>query len=95
MLGNTHRSVVLLNAGFNKPTNLDHKSIQIGAVIVLVISAIVSFSYGGSPIELIYISNIAASIATPVAGLLMTMLLFKKMLIKGKEAIFITGCDGY
>nr|WP_318758013.1 divalent metal cation transporter [Staphylococcus sp. KG4-3]MDW8562978.1 divalent metal cation transporter [Staphylococcus sp. KG4-3] len=89
LLGNTHRSVVLLNAGFNKPTNLDHKSIQIGAVIVLVISAIISFSYGGSPIELIYISNIATSIATPVAGLLMTMLLFKKDVNKGEKRPYL------
>lgn len=89
LLGNTHRSVVLLNAGFNKPTNLNHKSIQIGAVIVLVISAIISFSYGGSPIELIYISNIATSIATPVAGLLMTMLLFKKDVNKGEKRPYL------
>lgn len=89
LLGNTHRSVVLLNAGFNKPTNLDHKSIQIGAVIVLIISAIISFSYGGSPIQLIYISNIATSISTPVAGLLMTILLFKKDVNKGEKKPYL------
>jgi len=89
LLGNTHRSVVLLNAGFDKPTHLDHKSIQIGAVIVLIISSIVSFSYGGSPIELIYISNIATSIATPVAGLFMTILLFKKDVNKGERRPYL------
>ncbi|WP_323703296.1 Nramp family divalent metal transporter [Mammaliicoccus sp. Dog046] len=89
LLGNTHRSVVLLNAGFDKPTNLDHKSIQIGAVIVLIISSIISFSYGGSPIELIYISNIATSIATPVAGLFMTILLLKKDVNKGEKRPYL------
>ncbi|PTI42053.1 metal ABC transporter [Staphylococcus succinus] len=89
LLGNTHRSVVLLNAGFDKPTNLNHKSIQIGAVVVLIVSAIISFSYGGSPIELIYISNIATAIATPVSGLLMTILLFKKDVNKGEKRPYL------
>ncbi|MEB5686058.1 Nramp family divalent metal transporter [Mammaliicoccus lentus] len=89
LLGNTHRSVVLLNAGFDKPTNLDHKSIQIGAVVVLIFSSIVSFGYGGSPIELIYISNIATSIATPIAGFFMTILLFKKDVNKGEKRPYI------
>ena len=78
LLGNTHRAVVLLNAGFNKPTGLEEKSIKWGAMVVLTISAIVSFSYGGSPIELIYLANIATAIATPVAGFFMCLLLCRK-----------------
>lgn len=83
LLGNTHRSVVLLNAGFNKPTGLEEKSIRWGSLIVLAISAIVSFSYGGSPIQLIYIANIATAVATPVAGIFICLLLFRKDVNKG------------
>lgn len=83
LLGNTHRSVVLLNAGFNKPTGLEEKSIRWGSLIVLAVSAIVSFSYGGSPIQLIYIANIATAIATPVAGIFICLLLFRKDVNKG------------
>lgn len=83
LLGNTHRSVVLLNAGFNKPTGLEEKSIRWGSLIVLAISAIVSFSYGGSPVQLIYLANIATAIATPVAGVFMCLLLFRKDINKG------------
>lgn len=83
LLGNTHRAVVFLNAGFNKPTGLEEKSVRWGSFIVLAISSIVSFSYGGSPVQLIYIANIATAIATPVAGLFMCLLLCRKDINKG------------
>ena len=53
LLGNTQRGVVLLNAGFNKPTSLEDKSIRIGALIILAVSAAVCFMFGGSPVQLI------------------------------------------
>lgn len=93
LLGNTHRAVVLLNAGFNKPTGLEEKSIKWGSLIVLAVSAIVSFSYGGSPVQLIYIANIATAVATPVAGLFMCLLLFRKDINKGyKQPIILKIC---
>jgi Mn2+/Fe2+ NRAMP family transporter len=78
LLGNTQRGVVLLNAGFNKPTELEDKSIKIGALIVLVISAVICFLYGGSPVQLIFIANLATAIATPVSGAFILAMLWRK-----------------
>ncbi|WP_080875826.1 Nramp family divalent metal transporter [Oceanobacillus timonensis] len=83
LLGNTHRSIVLLNAGFNKPAGLEEKSVRWGSLVVLIISAIVSFSYGGSPIQLIYLANIATAVAAPFGGLFMCLLLYNKEVNKG------------
>ncbi|WP_209125832.1 Nramp family divalent metal transporter [Alkalihalobacillus sp. BA299] len=83
LLGNTHRAVVLLNAGFNKPTGLEEKSVRWGSFIVLAISVVVSFSYGGSPIQLIYLANLATAVATPVAGFFLCLLLCRKDVNKG------------
>ncbi len=83
LLGNTHRAIVLLNAGFNKPTGLEEKSVRWGSFVVLAIGAIISFSYGGSPIQLIYLANIATAVATPVAGLFICLLLCRKDINKG------------
>ncbi|WJE15255.1 Nramp family divalent metal transporter [Halobacillus sp. ACCC02827] len=83
LLGNTHRSVVLLNAGFNKPTGLEDKSIKWGSIAVLAASAVISFSYGGSPVQLIYLANIATAVAAPAAGFFITLMLFRKDVNKG------------
>lgn len=86
LLGNTQRTVVLLNAGFNRPTNLEDKSIRWESMIVLVICAVIAFSYGGSPVQLIYLSNVATAIATPVSGLFVCMLLWRKDVNAGMKA---------
>jgi len=78
LLGNTQRGIVLLNAGFNKPTSLEDKSIKIGAFIVLAISTLICFLYGGSPTELIFIANLATAIATPVSGAFILLMLWRK-----------------
>ena len=78
LLGNTQRGLVFLNAGFGKPTGLEEKSIRYGSLAVLVFAAIVAFSYGGSPVQLIFMANVATSISTPVAGLFISMLIFRK-----------------
>ncbi|MBE5987573.1 MAG: divalent metal cation transporter [Paenibacillaceae bacterium] len=83
LLGNTHRTVVLLNAGFDKPTNLDHKSIKIGSMIVLAIAAVICFSYNGSPTQLILFANIMTAVATPVSGFFVCMLIWNKDVNKG------------
>ena len=78
LLGNTQRGVVLLNAGFNKPTSLEDKSIRIGALIILAVSAAVCFMFGGSPVQLIFIANLATAIATPVAGAFILLMIWRK-----------------
>lgn len=78
LLGNTHRTVVLLNAGFDKPTNLDHKSIKISSLVVLAIAAVICFSYGGSPTQLILFANVMTAIATPVSGFFVCRLIWNK-----------------
>ncbi|MFC2662763.1 MAG: Nramp family divalent metal transporter, partial [Eubacterium sp.] len=78
LLGNTQRGMVLLNAGVDKETALESKPIKIGCFVCLVIATIICFVYGGSPVQLIYIANVATSVATPVAGLFMVLILWKK-----------------
>ena len=78
LLGNTQRGVVLLNAGFDKPTSLEHKSIKIGALIVLGVSAVICFLYEGSPVQLIFIANLATAIATPISGAFILAMLWRK-----------------
>ncbi|MFD1319396.1 Nramp family divalent metal transporter [Loigolactobacillus zhaoyuanensis] len=78
LLGNTQRGLVFLNAGFGKPTGLEEKSIRYGSLAVLVFAAIVAFAYGGSPVQLIFIANVATSISTPVAGLFICLLILRK-----------------
>ena len=95
LLGNTQRSVVLLNAGFDKPTNLESRHVKYGSFIVLFIGAVIAFMYGGSPTSLILIANICTSIATPVAGLFILLMIFRKDINKGikrpiKLQIFFT-----
>ncbi|GLI20236.1 Mn transporter [Tepidanaerobacter syntrophicus] len=83
LLANTQRGMVLLNAGFDKEVRLEAKSIRRGSIICLVIATIICFIYGGSPTRLIYIANVATSIATPVAGLFITLMVFRKDVNQG------------
>lgn len=78
LLGNTQRGMVFLNAGFGKSTALESRSIRYGSLGILVAAAIVAFLYGGSPVQLIYIANVATSISTPVAGFFICLLIFRK-----------------
>lgn len=78
LLGNTQRGMVLLNAGFDKEVGLESRPIQIGCLICLAIACAICFSYGGSPTQLIYIANVATAIATPVGGLFITLMIFRK-----------------
>ena len=75
LLGNTQRGMVLLSAGFNKDVALESKIIRWGCVASLAFACVICFIYDGSPTQLIFIANIATSIATPVAGLLPRSLL--------------------
>lgn len=86
LLGNTQRGVVLLNAGLNKETGLESKPVKILCVICLAVATIICFSYGGSPTQLIFIANVATSVATPVAGLFMVLILWKEELFMGYKA---------
>lgn len=86
LLGNTQRGVVLLNAGFDKPTSLEDKSIKIGAFLVLAVSAVICFMFGGSPVQLIYIANLATAIATPVSGAFIVLMIWRKDTTAGYKA---------
>lgn len=83
LLGNTQRGMVLLNAGFDKEVGLESKPIQWGCMICLAIACGICFLYGGSPTQLIYIANVATSIATPVGGLFITLMIFRKDVNEG------------
>lgn len=85
LLGNTQRGVVLLCAGFDKETSLESKNIKWGSMLVLAFAAVICFSYNGSPVQLILIANVATSIATPVSGLFITMMIWKKDINKSHK----------
>ncbi len=83
LLGNTQRGVVLLNAGLDRETGLESKPVKYICIACLAVATVICFTYGGSPTQLIFIANVATSIATPVAGLFMVMILWKKELFEG------------
>lgn len=85
LLGNTQRGVVLLNAGLDKEVGLESKPVKILCLICLAVATVICFSYGGSPTQLIYIANVATSIATPVAGLFMVLIIWKAELFRGTK----------
>ena len=86
LLGNTQRGMVLLSAGFDKDVSLESKLIRWGCMITLAFACVVCFIYDGSPTQLIFIANIATSIATPVAGLFLTLMFWKKEVQAGLKA---------
>lgn len=93
LLGNTQRGVVLLNAGLDKDTSLESKGVRWGSMIVILIAGAINFSFNGSPVQLIYIANVATAIATPVAGLFITLMIWKKDVNKGfKEPRLLQIC---
>lgn len=83
LLANTQRGMVLLGAGFNKDVGLETKFVRIGCLICLIFSMVICYSYNGSPTELILMANIATSIATPVGGFFILLLLWRKDVNEG------------
>lgn len=83
LLGNTQRGMVLLSAGFDKEVSLESKPIRYGCLACLIFAMIVCYSYGGSPTQLILMANVATSIATPVAGLFILLLLWRSDVNEG------------
>ena len=83
LLANTQRGMVLLGAGLNKEVGLESKFIRIGCLICLAFAMVVCYSYGGSPTQLILMANIATSIATPVGGLFILLLLWRSDVNEG------------
>lgn len=83
LLANTQRGMVLLGAGFNKDVGLETKFIRIGCLICLIFSMIICYSYNGSPTQLILMANIATSIATPVGGFFILLLLWRQDVNEG------------
>lgn len=83
LLGNTQRGMVLLGAGFDKDVSLTSKFVRIGCMVCLAFGAFVCYSYGGSPTQLIFLANLGTSISTPVAGLFITLLIWRKDVNEG------------
>ena len=78
LLGNTQRGMVLFAAGVDKETGLESKLIKYGCLACIVVAAVICYSYGGSPTQLIYIANVLTAIATPIAGFFMCLLICRK-----------------
>ena len=86
LLGNTQRGMVLLGAGFNRDISLESKFVRIGCILCLAFGAVVCYSYGGSPTQLIFLANLGTSVSTPVAGLFITLLIWRKDVNEGYKA---------
>lgn len=86
LLGNTQRGMVLLGAGLNQDVSLTSKFVRIGCMLCLAFGVVVCYSFGGSPTQLIFIANLGTSIATPVAGLFITLLIWRKDVNEGYKA---------
>lgn len=86
LLANTQRGMVLLGAGFDKDVGLETKFIRFGCLACLVFAMAVCYSYGGSPTQLILMANLATSIATPVGGLFILLLLWRKDVNEGYKS---------
>lgn len=83
LLANTQRGMVLLGAGFDKNVGLETKFIRYGCLACLVFAMIVCYSYGGSPTQLILMANVATSIATPVGGFFILLMLWRSDINEG------------
>lgn len=83
LLGNTQRGMVLLGAGFNQDVRLESRFIRLGCVACLVFASVICFLFNGSPTQLIFIANVATAIATPVAGLFIVLIVWKKEVFEG------------
>ena len=86
LLGNTQRGMVLLGAGFNRDISLESKFVRIGCILCLAFGAVVCYGYGGSPTQLIFLANLGTSVSTPVAGLFITLLIWRKDVNEGYKA---------
>lgn len=73
----------MLGAGINKETGMESKFVRYGCLACLVFAMIICYSFNGSPTQLILLANIATSIATPVAGLFVVLLIWRKDVNKG------------
>ena len=86
LLANTQRGMVLLGAGFEKDVSLESKFVRWGCLACLAFAMVICYSYGGSPTQLILMANVATSIATPVGGLFILLLLWRKDINEGYKA---------
>ena len=86
LLANTQRGMVLLGAGINKEFGLESKFIRFGCLACLAFAMVICYSFNGSPTQLILLANIATSIATPVGGLFVLLLIWRKDVNEGYKA---------
>ena len=89
IMGNAARyimGIALLGAGFNRDISLESKFVRIGCILCLAFGAVVCYSYGGSPTQLIFLANLGTSVSTPVAGLFITLLIWRKDVNEGYKA---------
>ena len=86
LLANTQRGMVLLGAGIDKEFGLESKFIRYGCLACLLFAMAICYSFNGSPTQLILIANIATSIATPVGGLFVLLLIWRKDVNEGYKA---------
>ena len=78
LLGNTQRGTGAAAAGIDKPVEW-RRSLSAGAAsLCIAFAAVICYSYGGSPTQLIFIANIATAVATPFGGFFVCRLIFRK-----------------
>lgn len=77
LLANTQRGMVLLGAGLDKDSGLETKFVRFGCLICLVLAMIICYAMNIPATQLILFANFATSIATPVGGLFILLLLWR------------------
>lgn len=83
LLGTSQRTAVLMLDGLGAPCSLDNKGTRFFSAGVLLFGAIVALTLGKSPVQLVLAAQVCTSVATPVAGIFMILLLLRKDI--GKE----------
>lgn len=77
LLANTQRGMVLLGAGLDKESGLESKFIRFGCLGCLAAAMVICYAMNIPATQLILFANFATSIATPVGGLFILLLLWR------------------
>jgi Mn2+/Fe2+ NRAMP family transporter len=86
LLANTQRGMVLLGAGIEKEFGMESKFVRYGCLACLLFSMAICYATNIPATQLILIANTATSIATPIGGLFVLLLIWRKDVNEGYKA---------
>ena len=86
LLANTQRGMVLLGAGIEKEFGMESKFVRYGCLACLLFAMAICYATDIPATQLILIANTATSIATPIGGLFVLLLIWRKDVNEGYKA---------